>query len=466
MGGSPAPAREDRFLPAGRESLRFDADTEGRLAASVYSLPAAFFEPAEALAFLTAVRALDPHRDLLVLADGAVRAGLVARASELRLDLIDTGGRAFSPWPRDPFSLVHGGDRRAGRVVVLARPNLQPGREADADMARALAESLPGRLDSSWGGVRWSRAAVPFHNGQVLLAPGAAWISLHTLEPRILGMLKLDRVPVASFATAAGTATYLAAAERARAELEGLYGRPVRWVHPVPPLPASPANIAPGNYAALMTEIGGGAGYDLDSIVTLLPDGAGTRALVADLAAGRSLLARLPAGDWDALRHGYDLGPQPARLPALLSAAQETPRATALSRYLDLIAAQLAVWGLRVDRLPLLLVPVSLLREPGNLQGVFLLGWNNVVVQSDPAGGVRAEGFASLLPTGDAQAKETFARAGCRLDLLPPLVESVVRNGGYRCASNHLRAPASPAATPGSAPAGRPAAPRRPAPRP
>jgi hypothetical protein len=44
------------------------------------------------------------------------------------------------------------------------------------------------------------------------------------------------------------------------------------------------------------------------------------------------------------------------------------------------------------------------------------------------------------LTAGDAEARRIFAAAGCRLDLLPPLPSSIVLQGGYRCASNHLRA--------------------------
>ena len=40
---------------------------------------------------------------------------------------------------------------------------------------------------------------------------------------------------------------------------------------------------------------------------------------------------------------------------------------------------------------------------------------------------------------GDELARAVFESAGYRLELVPPLIESVVRNGGYRCASNHLR---------------------------
>jgi len=44
-----------------------------------------------------------------------------------------------------------------------------------------------------------------------------------------------------------------------------------------------------------------------------------------------------------------------------------------------------------------------------------------------------------LLAAGDELARKTFAAAGYRLHLFPPLVRSIVLGGGYRCASNHLR---------------------------
>ncbi len=324
--------------------------------------------------------------------------------------------------------------------MALLRPNLQPGREADSTMGIDLVRGLPPALDAAWGGARWERAAVPFHNGQVLLAGGAAWMSLHTLEPRILALLGVARVPVESFATAAGIDRYLAAAHRAADELAALYGRPARFVHPLPEGGgAGPAS----ERTAQMTRIGGGAGYDLDSLVTFLRSpaaGAGReRALVADLAAGRALLARLGAADWRALAAVYDLTPE--GLAAAMAAAQRAPRPAALAGYLDLVAGELQAAGLEVRRLPLVFVPTALLRDrEGVSHPDFLLTWNNVVVERRD-GRLRAEGFASRLPTADALAARTFAAAGARLDLLPPLVHSVVLNGGYRCASNHLRAP-------------------------
>jgi hypothetical protein len=95
--------------------------------------------------------------------------------------------------------------------------------------------------------------------------------------------------------------------------------------------------------------------------------------------------------------------------------------------------------GFAVDRLPLLLVPTRLLSDVDpNGAPDFVLGWNNVVIEST-VHGTRAEGFASRLPAGDLAATELFARAGVKLDLLSPLVPSVILGGGYRCASNQLK---------------------------
>ncbi|HVT57735.1 MAG TPA: hypothetical protein VHR45_04990 [Thermoanaerobaculia bacterium] len=437
----------ERKIDYGREPLRFDGDAEGEIRASVFSFPSSVLEEAPVAELLRAVRALAPRRQLLALTDLPLRSRLARQARALRVELLPTYGRTFSPWPRDPFSLVH---RAGGGVVVLARPNAQAGREEDLHMGAWLVAGLPVALDRAWGEVRWAQAPVPFHNGQLLLTREAAWTSLHALEPRILALLGAARVPVESFATRAGIASYVDAARRAGGELGRLVGRPVRFVHPLPEAEGgagSATGAADPRSAELMRRIGGGAGYDLDSLLTLLPPAtaasgphaAGT-ALVASLAAGGSLLARLGPADWSALRRGYDLEPAGRQLSAGLEAAQRTPRAAGLDSFLDLVAEQLATEGWQVRRLPLLVVPANLLRgQAGIAHGEFLLGWNNVVLESPPQG-LRGAGFASLLPSGDREARALFAAAGCRLDLLPPLVHSVILNGGYRCASNHLRA--------------------------
>jgi hypothetical protein len=424
----------ERRVPFVPGAQRFDADVEGRLDASVYSLPSFFFDLPATAAFLTAVHAAAPERTLVVLTDSPLREGLAPLAPGLHLRLLDTYGRPYSPWPRDPCTLVH---TRDGAVRVLVRPNLQPGREEDANLGPELVQNLPADLDRSWRTVTWTTAPVPFHNGQVLLTPDAAWVTLHTLEPRVLALLKLDRVPVASFATADGIDRYLTAADEAAAELARLYGRPVRFVHPLP-------RRGSGSLAARtesMRALGGGAGYDLDSLVTLLPpQGKQPRALVADVAAGRELLARLAPADWDALRRGYGLEPAGGALATALTSAQRTPGVDALGGFLDLVARQLAAEGMEVRRLPLLTVPVALLQSrEGLTHESFLITWNNVVVETR-GGTVRAEGFSYLIPRGDQEARDAFAALGVHLDLFPPLVRSIILNGGYRCASNHLRA--------------------------
>ncbi|HEY6320402.1 MAG TPA: hypothetical protein VJA16_02455 [Thermoanaerobaculia bacterium] len=459
-----APRRAaDRLSAFGREPPRFDDDAEAPIAASVYSLPSSFFDSRVAAAFLAALRAMAPRRDLVVLTDLPSRRRLAACCASPRLHLLETYGRGFSPWTRDPMSLTRRAD---GGVMVLVRPNAQPGREEDGYLGAELVRQLPPALDRAWGGVRWEVAPVPFHNGQVLLTRAAAWISIHSLEPRILALLGIDRVPVESFATAAGIERYFAAARQAAAELAALYGRPVRFVHPLPPEVIGGIGAGRGHAGGdeprlpanrdLVQRMGGGAGYDLDSVLTLLPPNPGgppagaeprsgklgrpAVALVASLAAGRSLLATLSGEDWNALRRGYDLAPAGRELAAALGAAQQTPAAVRLDGFLDLVATHLASQGFEVERLPLLTVPVTLLRDHEGVAGrEFLLTWNNVVLETR-GGRLHAEGFSSLLPAGDREARRVFTAAGCSLDLLPALVHSIVLNGGYRCASNHLRA--------------------------
>lgn len=465
-----APRRAaDRLSAFGRVPPRFDDDADAPIAASVYSLPSSFFDSPVAAAFLAAVRAMAPERDLLVLTDLPLRRRLAACCAGPRLHLLETYGRGFSPWTRDPMSLTRRAD---GGVMVLVRPNAQPGREEDGYLGAQLVRQLPPALDRAWGGVRWEVAPVPFHNGQVLLTREAAWISIHSLEPRILALLGIDRVPVESFATAAGIERYFGAARQAAAELANLYGRPVRFVHPLPPEviggggdgkeggaaathhadaggSAGSLTVRGGNRRLvasreLVQRMGGGAGYDLDSVLTLLPAAPGRPAvaLVASLAAGRALLAALTAEDWQALRRGYDLAPAGGELAAALGGAQQTPAVARLDGFLDLIAAHLASQGFRVERLPLLTVPVTMLSDHEGVAGrEFLLSWNNVVLETR-GGRLRAEGFSSLLPAGDREARRVFTAAGCSLDLLPALVHSIVLSGGYRCASNHLRASA------------------------
>ncbi|HEX5759960.1 MAG TPA: hypothetical protein VF121_12280, partial [Thermoanaerobaculia bacterium] len=422
----PRASVERRHEPPGPFTV--DDDLSRPIEASIYSLPSDLIDAASAARLLGAVRALDPRRELLVMTDQPAPPA-EASGGRLAWEVLPTFGRLFSPWPRDPLSVVR---RPDGGVMVLLRPNVQRQREEDAFLGRELVQTLPERVDRAWKGVTWSAAPVPFHNGQVLITPEASWVSLHAFELRALELLGLPRVPVERFGGAAGVDRYVAAVEHAAAELGALYGRPVRFVHPLPS--ERPAAERP----RLMARLGGGAGHDLDSLLTFLP-GRRTTALVADLTAGRALLAAAPAAEWTGFRAGYGLAPAAERLPAELAAALDTPAAAGLDGFLDLVAEHLRRRGMAVERLPLLLVPTRLLAKQEALRhDRFAITWNNVVVETRE-GKVRAEGFASLLPAGDRLAEEAFARAGTRLDLLPPLVRSIVLTGGYRCASNHLR---------------------------
>jgi len=438
---APAPPRGTfRHTEVPLPELRFMDDLGAAPEATVFSLPSRMLTAGEVLPFLTAVRALDPARRVLVLTDAPLLGELAGHGDELGLTLLDAGEHGFSPWPRDPLSFTWGPD---GGLVIVERPDLQAGREADFEMGRALLDALPEALDQAWGKVRWTRSPWPFHGGQFLVTTEALWLSLHTIEPRILALLGRDRVPVESFGTEAGIDAYLGAARQAAGELARAFGRPARFVHPLPE--AGP--LAPRSRA--MAALGGGAGFDLDSWMTLLPGREGRRtALVADVKAGRRLLEALPTEDLALLASTYGLAPSGEDLRRLLLAAQAARRSEALAAFLDLAAGELARQGLTVERLPLLRVPTALLADRERFsQEDFLLTWNNVVV-SQGATGCRAEGFASRLPAADRRAEEIYAAAGCRLTLLPPLVESIRLNGGYRCASNHLRPRARPEPVP------------------
>lgn len=369
----------DRRIAFGGE-VRMPDDLSGPIEASIYSLGSQFFTPEEAKTFVDAVQKAAPKRRLIVLADAPMAAALgdVTR--------VETFSRPFTPWPRDPFIVAR---HRSGDVAFVNRPNLQPEREEDANMVRALVGAAP--LSSMW-----SVAPVPFHNGHVLLTPDAAWISIHTVEIRALQLLKIDRVPVASFGTPHGIQRYLTAVRIAAREYEGLYRRPVKFVHPLDPDPE------------LFRRLGGGGGFDLDSLVTMLPQP--DRSLVA-LVGDPSLGAKL-------------------KVPAVYGSKGKLLPATELAAFLDTVAASLTKQGVKVQRIPLMLVDHQ--PEP------FLINWNNVVLEAH--GEVRrAEGFASLIDEADKQMKDVFAAAGYELTLFPPLVRSVVLNGGYRCASNHIR---------------------------
>jgi hypothetical protein len=364
--GSIAHRSSERRVPLARDLQM--PDDYSPIETSIYSINSTFFSE-DARAFLSAVRKSAPKRRIVVLTDSPMK----------DVTVVPTFGRPYTPWPRDPFTIARASD---GGVVLINRPNLQPQREEDANMARALTQ---------YEDTRWTVAPIPFHNGHILLTPRAAWISIHTVEIRALQLLGLKRVPVQTFGTKAGIDKYLGAVRQAAKELEELYRKPVRFVHP---LVADPA---------LMQRFAGGGGFDLDSVMTLLPQSNG------------SLVALV--GDFS-----------PRYTPNKVFGTV-APQPKGLQGFLDMIASHLSANGIKVKRLPL----INMRSKDAPTE--FLLTWNNVVLEPG-----RAEGFSMLIPDADAFAKKTFADAGYQLTLFPPLVKSVTHNGGYRCASNHVRA--------------------------
>jgi hypothetical protein len=418
--------RETAFDP---QSFRFNDDYTLPIEATVYSLPSNFFDAAEVIVFLKNLRDVSPRREILVLVDLPLREQLSTAAAGLGIHLIETHGRSYTPWPRDPFSLVRRNDEG---VMALVRPSGQAGRSEDLSMGRELVQGLPPAIDDSWREIRWAWAPVPFHNGQVLLSPGHAWVSLHSLEPRILELLERDRVPGESFFGPDSVwPDYLLALRRAAGELEALYGRSLRFVHPLPDRFESPVQVE---------IMGGGAGFDLDSLLTIVEGADGSEvALIGDVAAGTSLLQNLPDDDLETFRAGFGLSPPPQALRRALISAQDSDRARRLRAFMDLMDSWQREEGLVVLRLPLFLVPVELLIERDGINHEdFIITWTNVVLEN-LEGRHRAEGFSNLLPMGDRLSREVFHQAGYEMNFIPPLVRSIILNGGYRCASQSLR---------------------------
>jgi hypothetical protein len=423
--------------PSGPREIAYDAgplafpeSPTDPIIASIYSLSSSFVNASEAVTFLEQIRDLAPARQVVVLVDLPLRLEIEETARRLHVQLEETYGRHYSAWPRDPFSLVR--DRK-GNVVVLLRPNTQRGRGEDLFMGRELIQGLPEALDRAWGKVRWALSPVPFHNGQVLLTKGRAWLSLHSLEPHVLRLLGLERVPVENFDTLEGWRRYAGTAQRAANELSTFYGREAVFVHELDPADSS-------ELSALTDALGGGAGFDLDSLVTLLEtDDGRIAALVGDIDEGRRLLTETPLEDLHTFRTTFRLDRDGETLRRALMAAQATSRARGLDNFLELVSRHLSKQGLTVLRLPLFFVPVPLLENRAEFHHQdFLITWNNVVTER-PEGSLHAEGFSQGLKTGDARAREAFRAVGYELDLISPLVRSIVLVGGYRCASQHLR---------------------------
>ena len=135
-------------------------------------------QPQAAEAFLKGARKAAPDRTLIVLTDLPLRRRL--EKSNLTLRLLETYGRPYSPWPRDPFSLVRA---PSGAVRALVRPNLQTGTRGGCE-PRPRTDPEPPRLTRPrLGQNRLVRGPGPVPQRPGPLTRDAAWVTLHTLEP-------------------------------------------------------------------------------------------------------------------------------------------------------------------------------------------------------------------------------------------------------------------------------------------
>lgn len=396
-----------------------------RIEATVISAPTGRVRVDEVAALIDDLTHWDPERRVLVLADGSNFEQLLACCSSDLVAVRPSFGRPFSPWPRDAMTFARSSD---GSPLLLMRPNEVPGRELDALMGRALLQFNDLERVATQP-VHWLTSPVPFHNGQILFTPGETWVSIHSLERRALELLGLDSVPTTSFATQRGLETYLDAVRRAAGEYEVLFSQPVGFVHPLPA--SGPAE----RREAEMWALAGGAGWDLDSLITILPRVADLPVtLVGSAGLGQALVASI--GD-DELRAWLDS----LRLTSVSTAAARVAlsgplaRRTSLQQFLDVTAEHLEGIGHEVVRVPLLVLPQNLARQ---LKADVLIGMHNVVLERGRRG-PRAEGFSSGLQSLDQHAIDLFRVAGYELRLVPAISDSILLNAGYRCSTNHLR---------------------------
>lgn len=395
-----------------------------RIQVTVISAPSGEVSFEEVSNLIEDVTEWDPERRLVVLADGVNYERLDACCSSERVAIRPSFGQGFSAWPRDAMTFAR---TRDGSPILLLRPNENRGREFDALMARSLLQF--GDLEGAAGQpVRWLSSPVPFHNGQILFTPGETWVSLHSLERRALEILDLPEIPVESFSSPSGLETYIGALRQAAGEYEVLFSQAVDLVHPLP------STGSPQEREAAMWRLAGGAGWDLDSLVTILPRvGDLPVTLVGSPVLGSAMLSTLPDGELERWLDSLGLQVEPSAARAALTGP--FPRRSSLQQFLDVVASHLGGAGHEVVRVPMFVLPSGL--SPA-LPTDVLVGMHNVVLERGVRG-PRAEGFRSGLDRLDLEAQAVFRRAGYELRLMQPILHSVLRNAGYRCSSNHLR---------------------------
>lgn len=431
-----------RWTPADAGWRTLD-DGAAPIHATVFSLPSRFFDATDCLALLRACRERRPERALIALTDHGSTAderGAVfrAEAAKLGIDLIDPLGREFSPWLRDPFLFVSRGSQE---VAIFSRPNAQSGREHDTLAARQIIQGLSPEVDRRFGGWQWTPMPMPFHGGHLIHAPEATWISVHSVEERVLELLKQKVLDVVELKKAEPWRRYANAVDAAARELAQLCQRPVRFVHPWPVDPNGPDHLA------LVGSLSGGNDADLDVLLTVLPTGSSPTVLVGDIDLGLDGLRQASADELADFARRFQIARSPEVARTELLEYQQSARIRALDAFLEMVARHFQDEGRAVRRTPLVQVPTRLIAGHPKFaadqpHAHFPIGFSNVVLETTPADGASAEGFGSGLPSLDRVAESVFTAAGYRLTLYRPLVESLIGEGGYRCATQEIRLPA------------------------
>ena len=141
--GAPAAARDaaGRRVAFDRAGQRFDADTGGRIEASVYSLPSFFFGAAEAEAFLAAVHAADPGRALIVLTDAPVLTGWRPGRAPSGCSSWTSTAAPTRPGRGTPSASCA---PPAAACACWCGPTSRPGREEDAGLGPELVRGPAG----------------------------------------------------------------------------------------------------------------------------------------------------------------------------------------------------------------------------------------------------------------------------------------------------------------------------------
>ena len=449
LANRPSSERELPFQDLGPLSC---PDGVSPLQALLFSFPSSMFDTDDCIALLDSVHQSSPSVTLAVISDytandGASAERFRAKARALGAHLIAPLGPSPSPWLRDPIFVGRDSNQQ---LVLINRAGSQQGREQDQNIPRQLIQGAPSEFESLTGPLFWSQAPFHFHGGHLLFTPESPWISVHSIETQILQRLDLQSIDVQKLIDTSGWKSFSEAANASAEELGKLGGHRVQWVHP---WPSPPAGMEHSDFVRCL---GGGNDIDLDTLLTILPGGPSDTAILGDLESGAALLGTVSDEELAEFSRRFQIRVPTRDLRDALTRWKGSPRVTGLSAFLELVATHLRAKGLRVRRTPLLMMPTPLIANHPKFAAEqphahFPIGFSNVVLDSQPAPNepaefrLRAHSFESCLPTFDEEARRIFTEAGCELMLHPALVESIISEGGFRCATQEIRKPLNPA---------------------